>query len=870
MKPIYLKMCGFGPYGGEEEIDFTAMGDGGIFLVTGDTGAGKTTIFDAISFALYGEASGGRKRRESRSFRSDYAPADGKTLVEYHFSQRGKAYRILRNPAYERKSKRGEKMTTESASVYLECLDTGESFDRREEVNEKILDIIGLDRSQFAQTVMIAQGDFLRILNAESRERKEIFQKIFDTGIYWQIQEEVLRRDSEFRKQYEALSVELRAGMAGIRLCGQGEQEERIRRYMENEQNMPAVLEELESYVGGLKSRIRDMDRGLAKQEREIKELVRRMEEGRQIEKRIRALDKARKSLEKLESQRADREREEELLSLAERAAILEPLQKEYDRINGQLEREGQALAGVEQEEREADSQFQQLEEELLRYQEKREERDRIPLEIEHLKKAEEILGQYRELEDLWRTEKEKMLEARETAGNRRKIYEETRDRHFAGGAGILAAELEEGKPCPVCGSTEHPAPARWTEEMPDREEVERAEAEAARAEQEYQRLARETAVRESERQEKRKQIRERNLQEDARVEDIYQKRETLEQKMAEYDRAMARVTERREEEKEKRDACRVLLQEKKQRMKELRAQLRQAKNRYEKDCRKQGFSTEEEFQQALMPERERKKRRQQQEAYQRDRAEAEGALRSLEKEGEKTPIDMDTLKQEIKQVEQKKRQDKKERDEICILCDSDEKCLTALERKWREREELVKRWTIVQDLSDTFNGRKKGQAKISLEAYVQQYYFRQVIVAANKRLAVMTDGTFVLRCKEQVRDRRAQAGLDLDVFDRNTAKWRDVSTLSGGESFMASLALALGLSDVVQERSGGIRLDSMFLDEGFGTLDEQALRQALQLLDRLADGNRMIGIISHVEELKNRIDKKIVIEKTPFGSRIV
>ena len=175
----------------------------------------------------------------------------------------------------------------------------------------------------------------------------------------------------------------------------------------------------------------------------------------------------------------------------------------------------------------------------------------------------------------------------------------------------------------------------------------------------------------------------------------------------------------------------------------------------------------------------------------------------------------------------------------------------------------------MAEDVYRTVSGQQSQRAKLSLETYIQQYYFQEVVAAANLRLTALSGGVYRLRCKPAVRDLRAQSGLDLDVLDANTGLWRDVSTLSGGESFLASLALALGLSDIVQAMSGGVRLDAMFIDEGFGTLDEAALDQALQLLDKLAGGERLVGIISHVGALKQRIDRKILVEKTATGSSL-
>lgn len=188
-----------------------------------------------------------------------------------------------------------------------------------------------------------------------------------------------------------------------------------------------------------------------------------------------------------------------------------------------------------------------------------------------------------------------------------------------------------------------------------------------------------------------------------------------------------------------------------------------------------------------------------------------------------------------------------------------------------KQRERHQDHWAAVHDLYTCCAGQTAGsrRAKLTFEAYVQQYYFKQVVTAANLRLKVLTDGMFHLRCKEEAEDRVHQSGLDLDVHDSSTGQWRDVSTLSGGESFLASLALALGLSDVVQGQSGAIRMEAMFIDEGFGTLDDNALRNSLRVLDDLADGKRLVGIISHVHELEEKIDKQIIVSKTPKGSQV-
>jgi exonuclease SbcC len=231
---------------------------------------------------------------------------------------------------------------------------------------------------------------------------------------------------------------------------------------------------------------------------------------------------------------------------------------------------------------------------------------------------------------------------------------------------------------------------------------------------------------------------------------------------------------------------------------------------------------------------------------------------------------DISALEIKKKQLSDEYSKKDKERVKLFGICEQNNKVIKKLEKLADERNRLREEWAVISDLSKTANGNQgSGKAKFSLETYIQQYYFKQVIASANKRLTLLTDGMFVLRCKDKAKNLKQQVGLDLDVLDRSTGQWRDVSTLSGGESFLASISLALGLSDIVQSGNGGIQLDSMFIDEGFGTLDDNALSQAIALLDKLSDGKRLIGIISHVTELKNRIDKKIIVSKEAMGSRL-
>lgn len=872
MKPLYLKMCAFGPYGKEETVDFTALLESGIFLITGDTGAGKTTIFDAISFALYGEASGGRERREGKSFRSDYAGTEEKTYVEYCFSQRGKTYRIVRNPAYLRKSKRGDNMTEESASVFLECKETGEQYDRADEVNERILEIIGLDRAQFAQTVMIAQGDFLRILNAKSADRGKIFQKIFDTTLYWRIQEEMSRRDARFKAEYEELFVELRSNNDKIRLFGGNEErEEKIKALLKDEHAAEQLQPELSEYVREGKALAAKQEKALTELEKELEELIRGEEKGKQIAKQMTALQRARERQEKLQQQAKEMSAEKERLEAAVRAAGVLPSEQEYDKACQSLEQETEWRERLKEEKQKAEKKQKECEKSYMEYQEKKPEREQWPVQENKMRAAFLLLKEYREAEGEYCRKKEELRICQEREAKANETYRTMRDIYFAGSAGILAQELISGQPCPVCGSTEHPEPAVLTHDFPKKEEVDRAEEAFQQAEKQLKEAAESTAGSRESLKELERQLQKTEVDKDCPLEELADKIRELRKRCEEYDDALKNISELRESCNEETVRLITSLKEADKRISQRERESGERRQEYEEALRENGFSSVEDYKEAVLPKDEEEKLRAKQEAYHKEMTEAAGVLKTLENETKKLrPVDLAENKEEQREKEKKKKELKKNQEQLLIANDVNERCLSFISKKIEEKEELVKEWTVVQDLSDTFNGKKRGQAKISLEVYVQRYYFKQVIAAANKRLTMMAEGNFVLRCKEEAKNRRVQSGLDLDVLDRNTAKWRDVSTLSGGESFMASLALALGLSDVVQEHSGGIRLDSMFIDEGFGTLDEQSLRQALNVLDKLADGKRLIGIISHVEELKNRIDSKLIVEKGMFGSRIV
>lgn len=435
-----------------------------------------------------------------------------------------------------------------------------------------------------------------------------------------------------------------------------------------------------------------------------------------------------------------------------------------------------------------------------------------------------------------------------------------------------MAKELKVGEPCPVCGSLEHPNLAAAEGTMVTKEELEEAEAARDRSAARLKEAELPLAGLEADARNQKERIQTLGIdQTEGATAELLQ--EEIQALRIEADRI---EEERRAAEKQAED-IRIALERSKSALKKNEEYLQEtvetanAKEAALLQLRtEKGFATYEDYLSARMPEKERKLLDGEIRRFYEEKKSLSDRISDLEKKlAGKERADLQALQDSLDALNDGlNRAEEREKNAERALS-LNEKALNQLTRAADEKERRGKRGAIIEELYKTTAGRVGQKVKITFEVYVQQYYFKQVVAAANLRLGQLAGGVFSLRCKEAAKDMRSQAGLDLDVLDRNTGQWRDVSTLSGGESFLASLALALGMSDVVQARSGGVRLDSMFIDEGFGSLDEASLHQALFLLARLADGKRLIGVISHMPELKEAIDRKILVRKTVAGAAV-
>lgn len=1133
MRPERLTMCAFGPYAGRVEVPFSEFGTHGIYLITGDTGAGKTTIFDGIVFALYGEASGDVRRPDM--LRSDFAEASVKTYVELEFTCRGRRYKVVRNPEYMRPKTRGEGMTKEAADASLTCPD-GRVVTGNRQTTKAVTELLGIDRSQFVQIAMIAQGDFLKLLLAGTEERGRIFRRIFNTDCYVTFQKELKRRLLETKRGWDELQRSVRQYADGILLppeevslpsgqvaaeriflpseqetteesvlssgqyaaesvflsseqktteesissSGQVAAEEtilsseqetvgagcasesflaaqsqnaaaRVRELLEagGTFRLPELLEVLRTLLEIEKQRQKECNREAAAVERELFEVQERLGRQKIAEQVLTEIGKKQKLVEKLEEEEKEwstllqvaKAREPDAESAARQAAVLEQQLPRYEQLDAFLaecrelekkkaseEKHGEKLRLMAEQTARKLTAGEQCFEELGAP-----EQELVRLELqeagcarqrEELAKLERMLQTESRQGKLVSSAEQAFVRARETSTVLGKEYVDLEAAFLSGQAGILAQTLEEGQPCPVCGSREHPDPAVRSAHVPSEKELRELGERRDIALAETTRLSGELAGVRGQYNESRRQLEEwcaaagvigssidaarSYLQEqtsllDRNEESNHAQRTILEAAFVEKQRlaeALPLLKKQQEEQRqEQEESARILVKLSaeaaaagKQAV-NLRAELlyenRRVAQRSLADLVKCRERIEREIRDAEdQLQHRRTAKTAELKTLESLRRQAVKVIRGMEKDlrdmdaedkvpegegsirltvgteavmdvGASGKVDADTGVQMEAGVDagaQKESDvdtsiqrkvgvyagaqmevsvDMGEQMEVGVDADGQMKasvdagaqieagintgvpnivglgssarilawknyllarraallaCKSGLERLAQQRHTLLETdgkilrqlesgsrklleaeqgYELLAGLSDTANGELRGKQKLAFEQYIQIVFFGQIIQEANKRFSVMTDGRYLLKRREDASNLRSQTGLELNVFDYYTGRLRSVQSLSGGEAFKASLSLALGLADVVQQYAGGIQLDAVFIDEGFGSLDHESLNQAIRILNDLAGSSRLAGIISHIEELKERIDRKIVVKKGTAGSTL-
>ena len=925
MRPLLLKMSAFGPYAGNTVIEFDKLGDKGLYLICGDTGAGKTTIFDAICYALFGEASG--RLRDVSMLRSKYADDLTPTEVELLFLHNDKEYRIVRNPEYYRPSKRGGGLTKQPQDACLYMPD-GNVISKAKDVNKAVEALLSLNCDQFFQISMIAQGSFRELLISDTNTRQKIFRELFKTGFYLTLQDklsearkEISDKVSDSKKSIElyvrditvdeddVLSIDVENAKAGLMLTEDIielivsliNKDETIANDNENKlKTVNGELERVNSSIAIIENAINSKEMlDITLKEYEEKKP---MEEAANAEFEKAKIELAKKDgiVKELSAIEAEIKKNEDIKKTEALINRLSDDEKNETEKLSLLSDEKEQKAGVLSELKSELDGLKNVGVSIEEYKNKLEKLDESINELNELKKEHKkfIRGQ-QELEELT----DKYIEDNNEFKRLRDIYEEMEQAFRDGQAGILAATLTDGEKCPVCGSLAHPDKAKLTDEIPSEEKLNEAKDNASKARDKaneassflrsrrtFVELIKEQLINnavelfsdsdidedkdlfisnlesniESRKfeittlrndindklnNEKRRETRKKEI-EDNLISEYEKKLKLIDEDIASLNIEIAGIN--------------ASINENKLKAKEIKESLIFSDMSAAEKRRNELTYTLNSIQKSYdIKEQERNQ-------IHDEVTKLTSKIESLKKSLEGIEITDVTDKKAKKTELEYKRNDlikkiQEERTRIRI----NNNVLANIKDKAESLKETEKNLSYITSLSKTANGDLSGKEKIKLETYIQTTYFDRIIRRANLRFMEMSSGQYELKRQRVASDIRGQSGLDLVVIDHYNGTERSVRTLSGGESFMASLSLALGLSEEVQSSSGGVSVDTLFVDEGFGTLDSDSLDLAYKALTNVTEGNRLVGIISHVAELRNKIDNQIIVKKEKSGGSV-
>ncbi len=906
MKPIKLTLAAFGSYKNETTIDFTQLGSNGLYLITGDTGAGKTMLFDAITFALYGKPSG--TDRTANDLRSDYAQDTDRTFVRFTFSVGGQEYTVTRNLPYTRPAERGSGDVTVKSNARLEFSNGSPSIEGIETVNKKVIEIIKLDHTQFSQIEMIAQGAFRELLSASTEERIKIFRKLFQTERYDKLQEVLKGELKELNKQLDIENAALAQETKHIQCADDDPEAENLRQALENGLLDNLWTDLIDRFLGRDQKTAGIIEDKIGKAEKRLEDLGKLIEKA---EKQANLLQAEKDKEQKVSNKSVLNEKLKEAQG---KKPDIDKLTQEIGTIKGSLG-DYDTLAGLKNSqtalEREIGKRTEIINKSKSANLELGDEINRLKGELTGLANAGAqkvtLLNEQKNLEteknnldqlnkditqiqkdcDLYRTTKEEYQKASTEAQIKKAEADEKEKAFLDEQAGIMAETLEDGKPCPVCGSVHHPNKAVKSTAAPTEEEVKKARQVADTAQEEASKkstaagvlLGKINTTQETAKKTIKKllgdcdikaapqRITTRLKEITSSIGDLGKKIQTETDNIARKDLLNKQIPEK--EKKLETDKQTVSEMEQKltadktkkdtigKQINDLTEKLpyvdKNAANDEIGKLEKQVENLRKNIEQALKNFNDNEN----------EISTLEGRINELKKQLDGAPaIDKAAVETEKEELTKKKGILKK--DELAVKSritnnkDTKKQIADVVSRLG----DLNKHIGWMKALVDTMTGKNSSSGKVMLETYVQMNYLDRVVAYANTRYMQMSSGQYELKRADSTSGGSKQPGLDLNVLDHHTGKERSVNSLSGGEAFMASLSLALGLSDAVQASAGGIRLDSLFVDEGFGSLDGESLQNALRALSDLTEGDRLVGIISHVTELDDIIDKKILISK--------
>lgn len=928
MRPIELKMSAFGPFAGLTTLRLDALGTDGLYLITGDTGAGKTTIFDAIIYALYGEASG--NIRTTDMLRSKYANADTATFVELTFVFKDKTYIVRRNPEYLRPSKRGEgRFTKESAKAQLTMPDK-EVITGLVSVNNKIIEIIGLNKNQFSQIAMLPQGEFMRLLLADTKQRIEIFREIFDTEPYLLLQDRIKKDANELYRLVSDYKKSMAQYVADV-YCDENSEYNQALINIKNDSQMSIkeILDIIDKIIAQDKSCDDEYDKEIISIDKGIDQLNSKLTIAIQTERikddyksaltQLNNLTEEYENVYSIYKAECEKDSERNELSLniekssekLESYELLEKYKKDYgkklDKINNitkdiheDTNSLNECIKQIDNCKKEADI-LKNTEIEIEKLNSKISDIIKKKEGVEYLKDVFErkikAVSQADEAKDRYMS----AFAAYEEANNR---YLKMEKAFFNEQAGIMAAALEEGQPCPVCGSVTHPVPAVAGDDAPTEMQLKKYKLYVEDKSKECSELSSQSGLLSGQAESMNNmffssivnfntqwkealdnsrddetirvdiiqlladlgKILDEAMLEKKNADENISKYNNLIKMLSDYDKKVEQLKDKINKSKNEL----VILSTQNENMQKQISQLE--KELGNKDIMQAKKLINDMKLKKVQLDKAYEAAKKQYDEYTINIKTLKNRISDLQKQishtdKQKTPdIDIPMYEKQLEDMKKERLKLREKKNIVDIRIANNEKVYKSIERVNEKSEKSEKHYSWLRTLSDTVNGSLSGKSRIKLETYVQMSFFDRIIMRANTRFMRLTDGQYELKRSDSKDNYKNQTGLELDIIDHYNGTIRSVKSLSGGEAFEASLSMALGMSDEIQSRSGGIQIDTMFIDEGFGSLDDESLSQAVKVLNSLSSSDRLIGIISHVSVLKDRIDKQIVVSKGKTG----
>ena len=926
MRPNKLVLSAFGPYASKVELDLSKLGENGVYLITGDTGAGKTTIFDAITFALFGKPSG--DIRDVKTLRSEYANEEIETYVELDFIYHDEEYHIYRRPeyTYTHVQKNGEvKQRSKATDAYL-ILPNGDRIVKPTEVTKQVEQLLGMKRDQFRQIAMIAQGSFLEILNADTKERGRLFEKVFMTSKYSVLMDRLNQMAKESSIALNDAKLRLQQIISDIRVPEilQEQYEQALKTFAMND--IQPVYDLLDNIIIGAKEGIENLQKQkeqvqkqLQKSRKEETEKTKQLQDLLSLEKLLKEKpvkeekanlyterlktdgEKYRIQIDALKKEQAQIEHElPEYAGLTKLTAKLAEIKKQGSSVLKDLETKTSLKKQLDEDITLKQKEAQILTDSELSLNKLFIKEEEIEKKISAFYHASMIQSNYQNAVDNLKEKTQFLQESTDRKAMLQKQYDDAQLSYFANQAGLLASRLIKGEPCPVCGSIEHPRPASYSDQLVTQEEINQYKKKADQVEKEYQ-VASKACV------------------------DANLKRSTLQNELELVLKSVTEQTIPLGNVKTFIDEHTVQLKKEQKEISTRIKQLQQQSKRYQELLKMipklqqkltalaEEVSQSEIIQAKLSVEHEQiQKQVQETTAKLKYSSETEAKDRvailakqileyqqQIDQLANESKLAMDELVYVSAQIDMLREKVESSIDEIPLQKNQLGLLQAEIENLQVQQEEILKsihdtqmyesdaqdtkkkiksesdayqtklsRYSSLRELADVAMGNgRSSKEKITLQEYVQIAYLDRMIHKANERYLSMSNQQYQLVRSAGTKDKRSHEALDLDVIDFSNGSIRPVSSLSGGESFIASLALALGMSDEIQSQAGGIQIDTMFIDEGFGTLDQDSLNNAIQTLMKLSGENHLVGIISHVKELKERIHKGIIVTKDLHGS---